>query len=120
MKDFLIAGGIVIFITAVKDLIAGHGKPEDSGLIGIVPLGVPLLAGPAVLATSIIIWKQYPVHYYLISLVLNIGICWLVLRFSGLLLRMMGPRAIEALSKVMGLVVASIAITFIRRGLEGF
>ena len=120
MKDFLIAGGIVIFITAVKDLIAGHGKPEDSELIGIVPLGVPLLAGPAVLATSIIIWKEYPIYYYLISLILNIVICWVVLHFSGIFLKVLGPRVIEALSKVMGLIVASIAIMFIRRGIEGF
>jgi multiple antibiotic resistance protein len=120
MKDFLIAGGIVILTTALKDLIAGHGKPEDTELMGIVPLGVPLLAGPAVLATSIIIWKEYPIYYYIVSLVLNIVICWLVLHFSGLLLKVLGPRAIEALSKVMGLIVASIAIMFIRRGIQGF
>ena len=120
MKDFLIAGGIVIFITAVRDLIAGHGKPEGSEWIGIVPLGVPLLAGPAVLATSIIIWKEYPIYYYLISLILNITICWVVLHFSGLILKILGPRVVEALSKVMSLIVASIAIMFIRRGIEGF
>lgn len=120
MPDFLIAGGIVIFITAVKDLISGHGKPENFELMGIVPLGVPLLAGPAVLATSIIIWKQYPAYYYIVSLVLNIAICWVVLHFSGLLLKVFGPRVIEALSKVMGLIVASIAIMFIRRGIQGF
>ncbi|MHB8109854.1 MAG: MarC family protein [Syntrophorhabdaceae bacterium] len=120
MKDFLIAGGIVIFITAVKDLIAGHGKPEDDELIGIVPLGVPLLAGPAVLATSIIIWKEYPFYYYIISLIVNIAICWILLHFSGLILRILSPRVIEALSKVFGLIIASIAIMFIRRGIQDF
>ncbi len=120
MQDFLIAGGIVIFITALKDLIASRSKEEGTELIGIVPLGIPLLAGPAVLATSIIIWKQYPAYYYIISLVLNIVICWFILHFSGLILRLLGARVIEALSKVMGLIVASIAIMFIRRGIQGF
>jgi multiple antibiotic resistance protein len=121
MKDFLIAGGIVIFITAVKDLITGHTQPAaDTEFWGVVPLGVPLLAGPAVLATSIIIWKQYPFYYYLISLVLNIMICWVVLTFSGFILKLLGGRVVEALSKVFGLIIASIAIMFIRRGIEGF
>lgn len=119
MKDFLVAGGIIIFITAVKDLIAGHGKPEDNELIGVVPLGVPLLAGPAVLATSIIIWKEYPFYYYIISLLVNIAICWVILHFSGFLLRILGPRVVEALSKVFGLIIASIAVMFIRRGIQG-
>ncbi|MEN6615822.1 MAG: MarC family protein [Syntrophorhabdus sp.] len=120
MQDFLIAGGIIIFITSVKDLIAGHGKPEDNELLGVVPLGVPLLAGPAVLATSIIIWKEYPFYYYIISLLVNIAICWVVLYFSGFLLKILGPRVVEALSKVFGLIIASIAIMFIRRGIQGF
>ncbi len=68
MQDFLVAGGIVIFITAIRDLIQGHGEPaQGNEFFGVVPLGIPLLAGPAVLATSMIIWSQHPFYYYLIS-----------------------------------------------------
>lgn len=121
MKDFLIAGGIVIFITAIKDLITGHPEttPENE-FYGVVPLGIPLLAGPAVLATSIIIWNQYPFYYYLISLILNILICALVLYFSGFVLKLLGRRVVDALSRVFSLIIASIAIMFIRKGMEGF
>lgn len=121
MRDFLIAGGIVIFLTAIKDLIMGHQLPSTgSEYFGVVPLGIPLLAGPAVLATSVIIWNEYPFYYYLISLVLNIAICWVVLYFSGFILKVLGRRVVEALSKVFSLIIASIAIMFIRKGIMGF
>ncbi len=121
MRDFLIAGGIVIFLTAIKDLILGHQAPAtESEYFGVVPLGIPLLAGPAVLATSVIIWNEYPFYYYLISLLLNILICWVVLYFSGFILKVLGRRVVEALSKVFSLMIASIAIMFIRKGIMGF
>jgi multiple antibiotic resistance protein len=121
MQDFLIAGGIVIFITAIRDLIQGRAEPAgDNEFFGVVPLGIPLLAGPAVLATSMIIWNQYPFYYYLISLVLNILICGIVLYFSGFILKILGKRVVEALSRVFSLIIASIAIMFIRKGIQGF
>ena len=121
MQDFLVAGGIVIFITAIRDLIQGHAEPaQGNEFFGVVPLGIPLLAGPAVLATSMIIWSQHPFYYYLISLVLNIIICWVVLYFSDFILKLLGRRIVEALSRVFSLIIASIAIMFIRRGIQGF
>jgi multiple antibiotic resistance protein len=121
MQDFLIAGGVVIFITAIRDLIQGRSEPAgESEYFGVVPLGIPLLAGPAVLATSMIIWSQYPFYYYLISLVLNIIICGAVLFFSDFILKLLGKRVVEALSRVFSLIIASIAIMFIRKGIQGF
>lgn len=120
MSDFLIAGGIVIFLIAIRDLIMGHSEPlKENEYFGVVPLGIPLLAGPAVLATSVILWNHYPFYYYLISLVLNIFICGVVLHFSELIMRMLGKRVVEALSKVFSLIIASIAIMFIRKGVMG-
>ena len=121
MNDFLIAGGIVIFITAIKEIISGPSEPETANeMFGVVPLGIPLLAGPAVLATSVIIWNVYEYYYFLISLSLNIIICAVVLKFSDVILKVLGKRLVEALSKVFSLVIASIAIMFIRKGLQGF
>jgi multiple antibiotic resistance protein len=118
MKDFLVAGGIVIFITALKDIVSVKTEPvETPEMFGVVPLGIPLLAGPAVLATSAILWNQYPPAYYLISLLLNIIICGLVLSFSEVVLNLLGKRLIEALSKVASLIIASIAVMFVRKGL---
>lgn len=120
MKDFLIAGGIVIFVTALKDIVSAKSEPvevEVSEMFGVVPLGIPLLAGPAVLATSAILWNQYHPAYFLVSLVLNIAICGVVLSFSEIVLKLLGPRLIEALSKVSSLIIAAIAVMFVRKGL---
>ncbi|HOV90106.1 MAG TPA: MarC family protein [Syntrophorhabdaceae bacterium] len=120
IKDFFIAGGVVLFIIAVKDIIVGHVEPSiEDDMFGVVPLGVPLLAGPAVLTTSIIIRNNYGFHFFLISLLVNLIICWVLLRFSELILKYLGKKFIEALSKVFALIIASIAVMFIRKGLIG-
>jgi multiple antibiotic resistance protein len=118
IKDFLVAGGVVILVTALKDMVVTKTEPiETPEMFGVVPLGVPLLAGPAVLATSAILWDHYDRVYYLASLVLNVIICGIILWFSDLVLKLLGKRLIEALSKVAALVIASIAVMFIRKGL---
>ena len=88
-------------------------------MYGVVPLGVPLLSGPAVLATSIIIRNQYGFTYFFVSLALNLVICAVVLKFSQYIIKYLGKRFVEALSKVFSLIIASIAIMFIRKGLQG-
>ena len=120
IKDFLIAGGIVLFVIAAKDIIVGQSETlKDDEMYGVVPLGVPLLAGPAVLATSIIIRNNYGFIYFFVSLVLNLIICTIVLKFSQYIIKYLGKRFVEAMSKVFSLIIASIAIMFIRKGLQG-
>jgi multiple antibiotic resistance protein len=122
IDDFLIAGGVILFIIAVRDLIGG-GKDDLAGkedLFAVVPLGVPLLAGPAVLTTSLIIFNSAGLLYVLAALVLNLLIAGAVFKYSLLILRFVGRRWVEALSKLFVLLLAGIAIMFIRRGLEGF
>lgn len=120
IKDFLIAGGIVLFIIAAKDIIVGQNETlKDDEMYGVVPLGVPLLSGPAVLATSIIIRSNYGFVYFLVSLVLNLIVCAIVLKFSQYIIKYLGKRFVEAMSKVFSLIIASIAIMFIRKGLQG-
>jgi len=120
IKDFLIAGGIVLFIIAAKDIIVGQSETlKDDEMYGVVPLGVPLLSGPAVLATSIIIRDHYGFVYFIISLILNLIVCAVVLMFSQYIIKYLGKRFVEAVSKVFSLIIASIAIMFIRKGLQG-
>lgn len=121
IEDFLIAGGIILFIIATRDLI-GSGKEDLAGqedLFAVVPLGVPLLAGPALLTTSLIIFNSFGFLFVLVSLVLNLLIAGLVFKYSLLILRFVSRRWVEALAKLLLLLLASIAIMFIRRGLQG-
>lgn len=121
IEDFLIAGGIILFIIAARDLTGGNRKDlaGQEDLFAVVPLGVPLLAGPAVLTTSLIIFNSYGFLHALISLVLNLLIAGVVFKYSVVIIRLVSPRWVEAISKVFILFLAAIAIMFIRTGLEG-
>ena len=121
IEDFFVAGGAILFVIAAKDLVTGKSAVEaPDDLFGVVPLGVPLLAGPAVFATSLILFNSVGFYYTFISLVLNLFICGIVFRFAHPILRLIGRRWLEAISKVFALILASIAIMFIRKGLQGF
>ncbi len=121
INDFLVAGGIVLFAIAARDILTRHDEAvTEDDMFGVVPLGTPLLAGPAVLATSTIIANQHGFYSFILSLVLNLLICGIVLRFSEFILKYLGRRFIEAMSKVFSLIIASIAVMFIRKGLAGF
>lgn len=119
--DFYIAGGIILFGIAGREILGG-GKVGAAGhedLFAVVPLGVPLLAGPAVLTTTLILYATFGLVYVLASLALNLLICWFALKYSVLLVRFVSKRWLEVLSKVVVLLLAGIAIMFIRTGLGG-
>ena len=121
IEDFLIAGGVILFIIAARDLI-GLNREDLAGqedLFAVVPLGVPLLAGPALLATSLIIFNTLGFAYVLVSVVLNLLIAGAAFRYSFLILRLVSRRWVVAMSKVFLLLLASIAVMFIRTGLQG-
>ncbi len=121
IHDFLIAGGVVLFIISARDLVGG-GRDDLAGqedLFAVVPLGVPLLAGPAVLTTSLIIFNSFGFFYVLASLLLNLFIAGMIFKYSLTILRFVSRRWVEAISKVFVLLLASIAIMFIRTGLQG-
>ena len=121
IHDFLIAGGVILFIISARDLVGG-GRDDLAGqedLFAVVPLGVPLLAGPAVLTTSLIIFNSFGFFYVLIPLLLNLLIAGMIFKYSLTILRFVSRRWVEAISKVFVLLLASIAIMFIRTGLQG-
>jgi multiple antibiotic resistance protein len=121
IQDFLIAGGVILFIIAAREVIGG-GREELTGhedLFGVVPLGVPLLAGPALLTTSLIIFNSYGFLPIIVSLVLNLLLAGLIFRYSLLILKFIGRRWVVAISKIFFLLLASIAVMFVRTGLKG-
>jgi multiple antibiotic resistance protein len=122
IEDFFVAGGAILFVIAAKDLVSGPTgmDVQQEELFGVVPLGVPLLSGPAVFATSLILFNSVGFYYTFVSLVLNLLICGIVFRFAHPILRLIGKRWLEAISKVFALILASIAVMFIRKGLQGF
>jgi len=115
--DFMIAGGAILFSLAIIDLInpAKKRRAPDQNL-GVVPLGTPLIAGPAVLTTSMLIVSEYGLFATMISLLTNILAAGLILRSSDILTRVLGEAGSKALSKIMSLLLAAIAVMLMRKG----
>jgi len=119
VDDFKIAGGLVLLVIAVLDLVRFGGerrRPEDA--VGVVPIGVPLIVGPAVLTTLIVLIDHHGIFPTVISLILNLAIVWISFVRAEDITRMIGKNGIVALSKVMAILLASIAVMMIRLGVE--
>jgi multiple antibiotic resistance protein len=117
--DFKIAGGLVLLILAILDLIKhGEERRKPVGKMGVVPIGVPLIVGPAVLTTILVLVDHYGIIPTIISLILNLFIVWLSFVNAQRIIDLFGKGGIAAISKIMALLLASIAIMMIRIGIE--
>lgn len=116
--DFMVAGGAILFAISIRDIMRTEARLKESGdQMGVVPLGTPLIAGPAVLTTSLLLVDEYGVIPTLISVTANLLIAGFALDLSGLLSRFLGEAGTKALSKIMHLLLAAIAVMMIRKGL---
>lgn len=119
-SDFQIAGGCILFILAARDLIHSAAEPEKvPGDFGVVPLGMPLIAGPALITTLIVLTETVGVRIALAALVSNLVIVILAFAFSDQLGRRMGTTGLRAISKIISMLLAAIAVSMIRRGWNG-
>ena len=118
VADFMVAGGVMLFVIAVLDLVRGQ-KAGRSGIdtIGAVPIGTPLIIGPATLTMSIILVDVYGLWETLAAIVVNIALTGVIFFSADALTRLMGAPGSRALSKVASLILAAIAVMMIRKGL---
>lgn len=120
VNDFQIAGGLILFILAARDLI--HSAVEAEKLpddFGVVPLGMPLIAGPALIATLLVLAHKVGYGITLAALTVNLGIVVLAFAYSDVLGRMIGAMGMRAISKIVSMLLAAIAVSMIRSGLKG-
>jgi multiple antibiotic resistance protein len=117
-NDFRVGGGIVLLVLAIVDLIfAGEENRTPQTSVGVVPIGIPLIIGPAVLTTLLIVVDAYGYLAAVIGLLANLFLVWLIFRNSNLIIRIMGEAGSKAFAKVAALFMAAIAIMMIRVGL---
>lgn len=118
MGDFMVAGGVILFCLAMVDLTAqGKTRRGVASELGAVPIGTPLIVGPAVLTISLMLVSVHGLAVTLIALFLNIAIVGIVFIFSDFLMRFLGQAGSRALSKVMMLLLAAIGVMMVRRGI---
>lgn len=120
VDDFKIAGGLVLLVFAILELV-GEEKSAPAGesaMVGVVPLGVPLISGPAVLTTLVILKDQFNVLPTAVAFLANVAVVGLAFFNSERLLRVLGPAGTKGLSKVTALILAAIAVMMIRVGVQ--
>ncbi|MBU4311044.1 MarC family protein [bacterium] len=118
LGDFMVAGGVVLFCIAIIDIvIPGKKRRIPSSELGAVPLGTPLIVGPAVLTVSLISLEAYGLMATLISILSNIILAGFILSISNILIKILGTAGSRALSKITSLLLAAIAIMLIRKGI---
>lgn len=117
--DFQIAGGLILFILAAKDLVQSAAEPEKLPEdFGVVPLGMPLIAGPASITTLLVLAQNEAIGLVvtLVALAVNLILVVLALHYSEWLGRKVGATGMRAISKIIAMLLAAIAVSMIRQG----
>jgi multiple antibiotic resistance protein len=120
VPDFLIAGGLVLLIISLRELLsssAGQAPPAPNELVAVVPIGTPLLVGPATISILIVLSGLFPIWMVVAAFLLNMLVAWIVFTQSQRIVRFLGQGGLEAFSKVAYLLLAAIAVQLIRRGI---
>jgi multiple antibiotic resistance protein len=122
VADFMVAGGTLLFALSLADLLSveRHHKKMDVQGLGAVPVGVPLIVGPAVLTTSLLLLRQYGLVPTITAVVLNVVMAGIVLWFSQALIRVMGKTGAKTVSKLASLLLAAIGVMMVRKGIMLF
>ena len=118
VSDFQVAGGLILLGLAGRELIGGDDQPRTGQQeFGIVPLGMPLIAGPALLTALLILVDTVGVGFTIGSLVLNLVLVQVGFRYARRVEALMGKQGLNGVSKLIALLLAAIAVSLIRRGL---
>ena len=121
VADFMIAGGGILLIIAVTDVVrAGERKMERSPEFGVVPLGTPLIAGPGTLTTALVLVGVNGYIPVILSLIVNLFFAWIIFSQSERIIKLIGISGSRAFAKVASLILAAFAVKMIRIGIFKF
>ena len=119
--DFLIAGGLILFVLTIRHFTTGKlvelQGSSSKEMVGVVPIGTPLVVGPAVLATLLLLTPQYGIPTVLLAFVLNLVFAWAVFSQANRIARFMREPGLRAVSQIASLLLGVIAVMMVRKGL---
>lgn len=119
ISSFMVAGGVLLFIVAIELLTHGgwrFGGAEEKEESGVVPLAFPLLAGPGAITAVIISYQTTGLIATALSIIIVIGVTYIVLRFVDKIYTILGRRGSIIVTRVFAVLIAAIAIQFIVDG----
>jgi multiple antibiotic resistance protein len=132
---FSIAGGILLLLIAVDMLFARKSRtretPEEaaealkSSDVSVFPLAIPILSGPGAIATVVLYMSQagtdvWKVAAVIAAILLSLVASYLSMRLSTLLLRALGETGVHVIGRVMGILLAALAVQFVLNGVAAY
>jgi multiple antibiotic resistance protein len=125
LEALQVAGGLLLVLISLELLRPEHGAEEkraNGGNVALVPLGTPLLAGPGAIAATMLAMRQAEEPGQLVAVVLALvavlAVTYLSMRYSTSLLRLLKDNGIDLVTRVMGLLVAAIAVQLIAGAIQ--
>ncbi len=125
LTDLMAAGGLLLLIIAIDHLVFGAlvkgvfaKEGQDAEHIGAVPIACPILAGPGAMMTVLLTASQYGIIAALISVLIVIGLTWLILQFIDPIYRFLGKIVCTVLSKILCLFIAALGLRLFMRGIS--
>lgn len=121
IPSFRVAGGIILLILSLEFVLGIDlkGKSAQSYDVAIIPLATPLITGPGVIVTVMLLVIK---HGFLIAISVSctcLILTWLILNQTSFIYKLVGKQGIDILTRIMGLLLTGLAVEFIRTGLRG-
>jgi multiple antibiotic resistance protein len=117
VSDFQVAGGLILLGIAVRELLdLGERNKYAGESFGVVPLGMPLIAGPALLTALLLLVDTVGILFTVLALLVNLLLVGFGFRYASHFTRWMGKQGMKGVSKLISLLLAAIAVSLIRRG----
>jgi multiple antibiotic resistance protein len=122
VADFMIAGGTLLFVISIRDILSTEKRSYavDPESMGAVPIGVPLITGPAVLTTSMLLINEHSLFITSAAIIINILIAGGVFVFAPFIHKVLGKTGSKTVSKITSLLLAAIGVMIVRRGIAVF
>ncbi len=121
LESFKVAGGALLLVLAfqllTKNELEEPGSPEESG---VVPLGIPLLAGPGAITTTIVSLETIGTPLTIVSVIVVAALTWIILKFINPIYGFLGRTGSLIISKIMAMLIAAIAVQYILEGITEY
>ena len=133
LASFQVGGGMLLLVSSLQmlnaqpaesrggDLVEGSDKVDAGDSIAIVPLTIPLLTGPATISTMVI-YAEKTRHWWQLAILVGYGVVialavWIAFSLSGRIARVLGKTGINVMTRLMGLILAALAVEVMSDGL---
>ncbi|MHB9030106.1 MAG: MarC family protein [Candidatus Latescibacterota bacterium] len=116
--DFQFGGGLILVIMGVQELLGGGiSVRRPSEAMGVVPIGVPLIIGPAVISIMVLSIDQHGLFPTLIAFTANVALVGFVFHYSIYINRVLGNNGMKVVSKVIMILLIALGMKMIRTGI---